>query len=329
MGEVGGHAHGVQHMRCLDLARGAGAAGAHGDARKIESNDERLGLSAGDRDATRVRQTRHAPRKHHGIRRNCQRPPLQSVAERGECRRLVQFRGRDLRRHAEADNAGHVLRACPAPPLLAATLDQGLDPNPLAEHEGANALGAADLVGRQRHHVGAKRREIKGEPTRDLNRIAVQKAACRMDDRGRFSDRLDRAGLVIGRHQRSERPPSSEMVLGELARKRFEVDHAVAGDREAGLCSRGKICRRRARTDARSPTCSNARHRRAARQAQGHSPAAAAREDHLFGARAGERRNLFRAASISALAALGLRHGRTTDCQMFQARRPWPRAPLA
>ena len=106
----------------------------------------------------------------------------------------------------------------------------------------------------------------------DLNRIGMQKTARLMDDLGSFSDRLDGAGFVVGRHQRNEGPPPSEMVFRKLFLKHAEVDNAIARRPEFGSCSRDRTCLRRAPKDARPPTYSNARLRRSARQARAHSP---------------------------------------------------------
>ena len=56
----------------------------------------------------------------------------------------------------------------------------------------------------------------------------MQKTAGGVNEFSSFSDRLDRAGLVVGRHQRNEGSPSPKMVFRKLFLKRSKVDNAVA-----------------------------------------------------------------------------------------------------
>ena len=108
------------------------------------------------------------------------------------------------------------------PPLIRGSTD-----GTLTEHQSADALWPPDLVRRKRHHVGAKRGEYQRQPASHLNRIAMQKTAGGMNDFGCLGDRLDRAGLVIGRHQRNEGSPPSKMVFRKLFLKRGKVDNAI------------------------------------------------------------------------------------------------------
>ena len=196
---------------------------------------------------------------------------LQLVAERGELGGPLRFRRGELRRNAEADDAGDILGPCPPPPLLAAALDQGLDRNALTKHKSADTLWSADLVRRKRHHVGAKRAEFQRQPASNLNRIAMQKTTGRVNDLSGLSDRLDRAGLVVCRHQRNEglHPPRWCFASSFSSAARSITP---SPRREFGSCSRDRTCRRQAPKDARSPTCSTARPRRPALQARAHSP---------------------------------------------------------
>ena len=56
----------------------------------------------------------------------------------------------------------------------------------------------------------------------DLNRIAMQKTTGGVNEFSSLSDRLDRAGLVVCRHQRNEGSPSPEMVFRKLFLKRSQ-----------------------------------------------------------------------------------------------------------
>src|SRR5262245_18031747 len=229
--------HRAQHMRGLDLSGRAGAPCADRDAGEIEPDDERLGLGARHRDAARIREPRHPPRHHHRVRLDRKGPALEFIPESGKLSGFFHLRSSTLGRDAEAGDGGDILGAGAPAPLLASALDQGLDWDAFAQHKSADALGSADLVRRKRHHIGdigAKRAEIERQPAGNLNRIGVQNTTSRMDDLGCGGDRLDGASLIVGRHQRNERPTSSEMVFGELFLKHAEVDNPIARHGNSG-----------------------------------------------------------------------------------------------
>ena len=103
-------------------------------------------------------------------------------------------------RGPEARNARHILGPGPAAQLLTAAPQQRLEAEQaLGQNQGANALGAADLVRRKRYKIGIHRIDIKRYFSKCLNRIDMQQSACAMDDIGHFRDRLNGAGFVVGR----------------------------------------------------------------------------------------------------------------------------------
>jgi hypothetical protein len=64
--------------------------------------------------------------------------------------------------------------------------------------QGANAFGSTHLVTRQRERIGV--RELRQRDLAyGLNRIHVQPGAQPMRDLGDLADRLEHAGLVVGR----------------------------------------------------------------------------------------------------------------------------------
>ena len=69
----------------------------------------------------------HFPRQHHSPGHEPESLRLQLVAKRGKLGGPLRFRRGELRRNAEADDAGDILGPRPPPPLLAAALDQRLD----------------------------------------------------------------------------------------------------------------------------------------------------------------------------------------------------------
>ena len=74
-----------------------------------------------------------------------------------------------------------------------------------AKHHRSDALGAADLVRGKRDQISLHRFEIKRYFSQRLDRIDVQQPAGFMHDVSDFSDRLKRAGLVIGQHHGDKR----------------------------------------------------------------------------------------------------------------------------
>ena len=126
------------------------------------------------------------------------------------------------RGRAETGDAGHVLGAGTRAALLPATLHLGVKIERIALDQRAGALRPADLVRGQRHQVGTERLEIAGNPAWPLHRIDMQKAARRMNEFGRLRHRLNDAGLVVGEHDRNQRPRRA----CETALERIEIDHA-------------------------------------------------------------------------------------------------------
>ena len=86
-------------------------------------------------------------------------------------------------------------------------------------HQRAGALHAADLVRRKRQQIGAERADIARDASRRLHGVDMEKAARRVHDGGRFRDRLDHAGLVVGEHERDERPRRSARTAPRSAGK--------------------------------------------------------------------------------------------------------------
>ena len=101
------------------------------------------------------------------------------------------------------------------PPLIC-----GIERQAIAADQRTDALRAADLVRRQRHQIGAERLEITGDAARPLHRVDMQEAAGRMHDRRRLRDRLDHAGLVVGEHQRDQRPRAAGQACAPALRDR-------------------------------------------------------------------------------------------------------------
>ena len=109
---------------------------------------------------------------------------------------------------AAAPNPGNsrdILGSGPVPALLATAAQQRSEPQQtLGQDQRADALWAADLVRRKRHKIGAHRIDIKRYFSKGLDRVDMQQSARGMDDFGRLRDRLNRAGFVVGQHDRHQ-----------------------------------------------------------------------------------------------------------------------------
>ena len=112
--------------------------------------------------------------------------------------------------------------------FLGAALLLGEDVGAVADVEGPDALRALELVGAQRHHVRPERLDVEIDVRRRLDRVDVEHDALVGADDGRdLGDRLDRADLVVGQHDRDQDRPVVDRAF-ELIR----VDAAIAIDRQ-------------------------------------------------------------------------------------------------
>ena len=133
------------------------------------------------------------------------------------------------RRGAEAGDGRHVLRPGPAPALLAATGDEGRQLGAIPDNEGADPLGAAQLVRRQAEVVDAQRPEADRHPACGLDGVGMHRQPLRAGRLCNGSDRLHDARLVVGKLQRQE--PSSACAgghgLNSALRDSLDGDPAV------------------------------------------------------------------------------------------------------
>ena len=108
------------------------------------------------------------------------------------------------------------------------------DAVPRRADQRADALGAADLVRRERQKIGAECADIDSDPAWRLDRVDMQQAAGLMHDVGDLANRLDDAGLVVGQHDArpaaARRPISVSIAARRDRRRRSRVDR----DRSTG-----------------------------------------------------------------------------------------------
>src|SRR5262249_21567690 len=100
-----------------------------------------------------------------------------------------------------------------------------------ATYQSTDALWAAELVPGYRQKIGSERVDVAGDTPGRLHRVDVQQAARRVNDRRGRRDRLHRAGLIIGVHERDEHAPPFAVQAGELPLERGEVEDTVRPDR--------------------------------------------------------------------------------------------------
>ena len=141
----------------------------------------------------------------------------------------VDIGGRQLDGFSEPDDAGDILGPCPAPALLAAAVDQVVDLHAFPDVEGADTLGAIELVGGEGEEVDVLGLHVDRHVADDLDGIGVEGHLVLPCNRTQFRDRLDRADLVVGVHDGDQ----DRLVRDRLFEFR-RVDEAVLVDREIG-----------------------------------------------------------------------------------------------
>ena len=134
-------------------------------------------------------------------------PVGQPVAQAGDAPDGIDPPG-DGRPHGggHADDAGHVVRAAAPVALLAAAVDDRLDIDAVAHHQGAHALGPAELVGADRDQVGDRGQVGHVEPRERLHGVGMEDGVGRRRLRRvrHLGERLNRADLVVGQHHRHD-----------------------------------------------------------------------------------------------------------------------------
>ena len=134
---------------------------------------------------------------------------------------------------AEAGEGGRREGAGAQAPLLAAAVDERAQAGPGPHDQGADAGGAAKLVGGQGQQVDAVAGQVDpGQPGR-LHGVAEQDRARGVGRLGHGRDRLAGPDLVVGRHHRDQGGPPRPEQAGQPVR----VDPAETVDR--GQVDRG------------------------------------------------------------------------------------------
>ena len=255
-------------------------------------------------------------------RRPASRRCCRRAAAAGEASGLR--RGR-LEGSGETGDAGDVLGPRALAALLPAAADQRLGLHALADqHDGADALGSAELVAGQDQHVGADRLGIARRAAGELHGIADEHRTGGMRQLGDAPGRLQHAGLVVGGlhgdHDAGLAVTARQVGKRGSAGRRDRScrRHRRRASRRARPGSGGPAARRRARlrrpAGRRWPPCRHdARMLGVSTQA---APSVAPEVKNTSAGRTRSRRAMAsRASSISGarLAALGMHRGRIAD----------------
>ncbi len=130
----------------------------------------------------------------------------------------------------QADAARQIERARTHLTLLAAAVQQGHARDVAAQQQCAGTGRAAELVSGHGQGVDAAGREVDGERSGRLHGVGVHRDAELAGDRGQLGNRLDRADLVVGPHDRDQRERVG--VARHDVAQRVGRDAAVGVDRQ-------------------------------------------------------------------------------------------------
>ena len=166
-------------------------------------------------------------------------PLLQSVAKRCQPlpRTVRQVVGGEPGRRTEGGDEGDALGPRTPTALLSAAVDDRFEVDPGAHVEGRDALRCVHLVPDDGEQVDVEAIHVERDLPGGLRRIAVDQRAVRVGDGRQLADGLERAGLVVRRRHRDDRPSADRGrgrgVLEHLLQQRG-LDTAVRPDRQDG-----------------------------------------------------------------------------------------------
>src|SRR5579875_2962623 len=225
--DLGSDAHGLKDRRQRNLTGMASRAGRSGDIRHLRQD---LGADmAGKRDVERIRQMAVGMAvEGNAVAESGAKTIPEQVAE-ALCGRHADPGLSNLAGFAEACRQQRALRAGAPPALVSGAVDQGLDRNPATDVEGAYALRRVDLVAGDREQIDAELLDFGRYLADGLRRVRMQRNPVRAGDFGDFSDRLDRADLVVRVHDADQ-----ERVLGDRLADVIGVDKAAPVDGNVG-----------------------------------------------------------------------------------------------
>ena len=144
--------------------------------------------------------------------------------------RRAEPAGRQLDRGGQAHHGGGVQGAGPHVALLAATVQDRRERDLPPEQQHARPDGAAQLVPGEAERIDSGRAEVHRQHADGLHGVGVHRDAEVVGDGGELTDRVDRADLVVGPHDRDQRDPLG--FVGESGAQRLGTDAAELVDLE-------------------------------------------------------------------------------------------------
>ena len=188
-------------MRRRELVRGAGRARRHGDALRVQEEQQRLALHVFESEVEASGKPPLQAAVDPGLPDPLQHFSSQPVRERGEslavlCHPLTA----QLRRPAQAHDARDVLRPGAQPPLVPSSLGNGRDLAALSDVEGSHALGAVELVSGDGEQVDPQGAHVHGDLAHALHGIGVQVDVFVCGDFADILYGLNGTDLVVGVH---------------------------------------------------------------------------------------------------------------------------------
>jgi hypothetical protein len=167
------------------------------------------------------------------------------TASRSRCSSASAHVGIELARcdqggTTQRHRAGDVLRARTDAELLAAAVDNCFDDLAVADDQGADPLGCADLVSADGEELAANGRHVDRQFAEGLHRVAVQRDTCGRTSCPNVSHRLHHANLVVHPHHRDQ-----GRLFGQHIVERSEVDDPARIHRQDRLATTEALHRMR------------------------------------------------------------------------------------
>ena len=139
---------------------------------------------------------------------------------------------------AQANDGGNIFRAGAEAPLLSAAGELRLQPDALADIDGAHALGGVDLMAGEGKHINVHGLHIDGHMTVGLNGVGMEHNALFMTDPAQLRHGIDGADLVVGKHDGDQRGVRPDRLLQRLRLYLAILVHRQIGDLKALLFQR-------------------------------------------------------------------------------------------
>ena len=227
-------ADGQQHMRRVKRTARAGRTARRADALRIQQHQHALAFDKAEAEIHVARQAVGAMAVQLRMRNLRLNAADQMIAHRSNLRhRRVHVLHRLLSRLAHADNARHVARARAAVLLLCAAIHKRKQLHAFANVEEPHTLRAVELVRADRQQIDVHLFDIQRNVTKRLHRIRVEDHAVTLADLANGLQRLNRADLVVRRHDGDEHGIRADGRFHGLRRNHTVRVHGQNGNVES------------------------------------------------------------------------------------------------